>query len=118
MPDDDGVLRARWRTDATPDDRVWAFLTTLRRGTSVRGTVTRIAAFGAFVDIGGCEALIRLPELSRSPVDHPSDVLVVGQEVEADILDVDFARHLVSMSLRDVPHFPEGDPRSHDDAAR
>ncbi|EHR60329.1 S1 RNA-binding domain-containing protein [Saccharomonospora cyanea] len=101
MPDSDGVLRARWRTERTPDDRDWAFLRTLRRGQIVTGVVTEIADFGVtFVDIGGFTAMINVPELSWRRVDHPSDVVTVGQEISAEILDVDMVRERVSLSLK------------------
>ncbi|MDQ0829393.1 hypothetical protein QF032_001237 [Streptomyces achromogenes] len=81
LPDGDGVLRARWQTEPAPSDRAWAFLKTLRRGQIVTGTVTLIADFGVtFVDIGGFTAMINTPELSWRPLDHPSDVVGVGQE--------------------------------------
>ncbi|MGW6742985.1 S1 RNA-binding domain-containing protein [Streptomyces sp. NPDC055025] len=101
MPDSDGVVRARWRTEPTPSDRNWAFLKTLRRGEIVTGTVTHIASFGVtFVDIGGFEAMINIPELSWRHINHPSDVVSVGQEVNAEILDVDPIRERVALSLR------------------
>ncbi|MER7913074.1 S1 RNA-binding domain-containing protein [Streptomyces sp. NPDC096068] len=101
LPDADGVLRARWRTERTPGDRNWAFLKKLRRGQVVTGTVAHIASFGVtFVDIGGFTAMINLPELSRDHVDYPSDVVTVGQEVTAVILDVDMSRERVSLSLK------------------
>ncbi|MHB9853258.1 S1 RNA-binding domain-containing protein [Streptomyces krungchingensis] len=100
LTDRDGVLRARWRTGQTPSDRDWAFLKTLRRGQTVTGVVTRIASFGVtFVDIGGFTAMINLPELSRRHIAHPSDVVTVGQEISAKILDVDMVRERVSLSL-------------------
>jgi small subunit ribosomal protein S1 len=107
LPDDDGVVRARWRTEPTRSDRNWAFLKTLRRGETVTGTVTRIADFCVtFVDIGGFEAMINMPELSWRPIDHPSDVVRVGQEIEAEILDVDLNRERVSLSLKAVHEDP------------
>ncbi|GAA3881929.1 S1 RNA-binding domain-containing protein [Streptomyces sedi] len=113
LPDGDGVLRARWQTDATPGDRDWAFLRTLRRGQSVTGTVTDIANFGVtFVDIGGFTAMINLPELSRRPFAHPSDVVRVGQEITARILDVDMVRERVSLSLRPPREAPGRGGRS------
>ncbi|WP_246212303.1 S1 RNA-binding domain-containing protein [Streptomyces abyssomicinicus] len=103
LPDSDGVLRARWQTEPTPSDRDWAFLKTLRRGRLVTGTVTGIAGFGVtFVDIGGFTAVINIPELSRRPFHHPSDVVSVGQEITAEIVDVDMVRERVSLSLRAV----------------
>lgn len=107
LPDGDGVLRARWQTEPTPSDRDWAFLKTLRRGQVVTGTVTTIANFGVtFVDIGGFTAMINIPELSWRPFDHPSDVVSVGQQVTAEVLDVDMVRERVPLSLRAVQEDP------------
>ncbi|MER5199910.1 S1 RNA-binding domain-containing protein [Streptomyces sp. NPDC002755] len=107
LPDSDGVLRARWQTEPTPSDRAWAFLKTLRRGQVVTGTVTTIAGFGVtFVDIGGFTAMINIPELSWRPIDHPSDVVSVGQEITAEVLDVDMIRERVPLSLRAVQEDP------------
>jgi small subunit ribosomal protein S1 len=107
LPDDDGALRARWRTEATPSDRDWAFLKTLRRGQRVTGTVTEIAAFGVtFVDIGGFTAMINIPELSWRPIDHPSDIVAVGRQVTAEILDVDLVRERVPLSLKALQDDP------------
>ncbi|MER6678138.1 S1 RNA-binding domain-containing protein [Streptomyces sp. NPDC000983] len=107
LPDSDGVLRARWQTEPTPSDRDWAFLKTLRRGQVVTGTVTTIASFGVtFVDIGGFTAMINIPELSWRPINHPSDVVSVGQEVTAEVLDVDMVRERVPLSLRAVQEDP------------
>ncbi|MEX1655247.1 S1 RNA-binding domain-containing protein [Streptomyces pseudovenezuelae] len=107
MPDHDGVVRARWRTDSTPSDRNWSFLKTLARGEVVTGTVTHIASFGVtFVDIGGFEALINIPELSWRPINYPSDVVAVGQEISAEVLDVDPTRERVSLSLKALHEDP------------
>ncbi|MDV5145733.1 S1 RNA-binding domain-containing protein [Streptomyces sp. SBC-4] len=107
MPDDDGVVRARWQTEPTPSDRNWAFLKTLHRGETVTGTVTHIADFGVtFVDIGGFEAMINIPELSWRPFNHPSDIVSVGQEINAEILDVDPFRERVSLSLKALHEDP------------
>ncbi|MFC8954531.1 S1 RNA-binding domain-containing protein [Streptomyces sp. NPDC057101] len=107
MPDDDGVVRARWRTEPTPSDQNWALLKALHRGEIVTGTVTHIADFGVtFVDIGGFEAMINIPELSWRPFNPPSDVVSVGQEISAEILDVDPVRERVSLSLKALHEDP------------
>ncbi|MET8411792.1 S1 RNA-binding domain-containing protein [Streptomyces sp. NPDC005195] len=107
LPDSDGVLCARWQTEPTPSDRDWAFLKTLRRSQVVSGTVTSIADFGVtFVDIGGFTAMINIPQLSWRPVDHPSDVVSVGQEITAEVLDVDMIRERVPLSLRALQEDP------------
>ncbi|MFJ9025001.1 S1 RNA-binding domain-containing protein [Streptomyces sp. NPDC102259] len=107
LPDSDGVLRARWQTEPTPSDRDWAFLKSLRRGQVVTGTVTSIASFGVtFVDIGGFTAMINIPELSWRPFNHPSDVVSVGQNITAEVLDVDMVWERVPLSLRAVQEDP------------
>ncbi|MFJ2191698.1 S1 RNA-binding domain-containing protein [Kitasatospora sp. NPDC087861] len=107
LPDGDGVLRARWRTEPTPSDRDWAFLKTLRRGQVVTGTVTEIASFGVtFVDIGGFTAMINIPELSWRPIGHPSDVVAVGQQIKAEVLDVDLVRERAPLSLKGLQEDP------------
>ncbi|WP_328391920.1 S1 RNA-binding domain-containing protein [Nocardia sp. NBC_00416] len=100
LPDSDGVLRARWRTEPTPRDLAWAFMKTLRRGQIVTGTVTQIAPFGIFVDIGGCTGMANLPELSWKRIDHPRDVFEVGGMVTAEILYVDMVREQVQLSVK------------------
>ncbi|THV36514.1 S1 RNA-binding domain-containing protein [Glycomyces buryatensis] len=107
LPDSDGVLRARWRTEPTPSDRHWAILKTLHRGQLCTGTVTEIASFGVtFVDIGGFTAMINIPELSWRRIDHPTDVISVGQEITAKILDVDMVRERVTLSLKALQDNP------------
>lgn len=107
LPDSDGVLRARWQTEPTLSDRDWAFLKTLRRGQVVTGTVTSIASCGVtFVDIGGFTAMINVPELSWRPFNHPSDVVSVGQEITAEVLDVDMVQERVPLSLRAAQEDP------------
>ncbi|MGW1412248.1 S1 RNA-binding domain-containing protein [Streptomyces sp. NPDC002403] len=107
LPDSDGVLRARWQTQPTPSDRDWAFLKTLRCGQVVTGTVTTIAGFGVtFVDIGGFTAMINIPELSWRPINHPSDVVSVGQGITARVLDVDMVWERVPLSLRALQDDP------------
>ncbi|MEV5840259.1 S1 RNA-binding domain-containing protein [Nocardia sp. NPDC052112] len=108
LPDNDGILRARWRTEPTPSDHDWALLKTMRRGQICNGTVSEIASSGVtFVDIGGFTAMINIPELSWRPVNNPSDILTVGQEITAQILDIDMVRERVTLSL-EVPQ--EGPP--------
>uniref|UniRef100_A0AAU3H8U0 S1 RNA-binding domain-containing protein n=1 Tax=Streptomyces sp. NBC_01401 TaxID=2903854 RepID=A0AAU3H8U0_9ACTN len=101
LPDSDGVVRARWRTDPTPEDRKWAFLTSLRPGEVVTGRVTETASFGVtFVDVEGHEGFINIPELSWRPVAHPSDVVSVGQRIHTQVLGVDTARGRLALSLK------------------
>ncbi|MEU9063197.1 S1 RNA-binding domain-containing protein [Streptomyces sp. NPDC048430] len=106
MPDSDGVVRARWRTEPTPSGRRWPFPPSLHRGDIVTGRVTCIASFGIYVDIGGFAALINIPELSWRHISHPSEVVSLGQEISAEILGTDLTRERVTMSRNVVEGLP------------
>jgi 4-hydroxy-3-methylbut-2-enyl diphosphate reductase len=71
-----------------------------------KGTVTSLKKFGAFVDIGGIEGLIHLTELSWKRVNHPSDVLKVGQELEVFVLGVDKENKKVALGLKELQPDP------------
>ena len=62
--------------------------------------------FGAFVDLGGVDGLVHVSELSWKHVDHPQEVVAVGQEVEVEVLDVDLERERVSLSLKATQEDP------------
>ena len=76
------------------------FLESLKKGERRKGTVSSIVNFGAFVDLGGVDGLVHVSELSWRHVEHPSEVVSVGQEVEVEVLDVDMERERVSLSLK------------------
>ncbi len=73
------------------------------------GTVRSLANFGAFVDLGGADGLIHISELAWFPVNHPGDVVKVGDKVEVKVLRVDKAKERVGLSLKRV----QPDPWSH-----
>ena len=75
-------------------------LTSLQRGDVLKGMVTSIADFGAFVDLGGADGLIHLSELAWHRVGHPSEVLKVGQPVEVYVMNVDPEKKRIGLSLR------------------
>lgn len=72
----------------------------LKSGECVRGSVTNVTDFGVFVDLGGLEGLIHVSELSWGRVQHPSDILSVGQEIEALVLNVSEENSRVALSLK------------------
>jgi small subunit ribosomal protein S1 len=83
------------------------FLESLKKGERRKGTVSSIVNFGAFVDIGGgVDGLVHVSELSWKHVDHPSEVVSVGQEVDVEVLDVDLDRERVSLSLKATQEDP------------
>lgn len=75
-------------------------LSDLKKGDVRKGRVSSVAKFGAFVDLGGADGLIHLSELSWSRVNHPSEILKVGDEVEVYVLNVDRERKRIGLSLR------------------
>ena len=75
-------------------------LTKLTKGMRLKGTVSSIVDFGAFVDLGGIDGLVHISELSWNHVNHPSEVVKVGQEVEVEVLDVDLSRERISLGLK------------------
>jgi small subunit ribosomal protein S1 len=81
-------------------------LESLSKGDRRTGTVSSIVNFGAFVDLGGVDGLVHVSELSWRHVEHPSEVVTVGQEVQVEVLDVDLERERVSLSLRATQEDP------------
>ncbi len=82
------------------------FLESLQKSERRKGTVSSIVNFGAFVDLGGVDGLVHVSELSWKHVDHPSEIVQVGQEVEVEVLDVDLERERVSLSLKATQEDP------------
>lgn len=75
-------------------------LDTLEEDTCVPGVITTLTDFGAFVDLGGMEGLIHISELSWGRVDHPADVVAIGDQIEVYILQIDRIEHKVALSLK------------------
>lgn len=72
----------------------------LKKGDHLEGRVSSLASFGAFVDLGGADGLIHLSELSWGRINHPSEVLQVGQEVQVEVINIDRDRKRIGLSLR------------------
>jgi small subunit ribosomal protein S1 len=70
------------------------------------GHVISLADFGAFVDIGGADGLVHVSEISWKRVNHPRDVLKVGDEVQVKVLGVDPERNRISLSIRELQQNP------------
>ena len=85
----------------------------LEVGAVVQGEVTSVRDFGAFVDIGGIEGLVHVSQLGHARVEHPSEVLEVGQKVEAQVVKIEPARGgtraRVGLSLRALARDPWSD---------
>jgi small subunit ribosomal protein S1 len=81
-------------------------LESLSKGDRRTGKVSSIVNFGAFVDLGGVDGLVHVSELSWRHVEHPSEVVQVGDEVEVEVLDVELDRERVSLSLKATQEDP------------
>ncbi|MHB8741263.1 MAG: S1 RNA-binding domain-containing protein, partial [Coriobacteriia bacterium] len=81
-------------------------LNKLVKGMILPGTVSSIVDFGAFVDLGGIDGLVHISELSWSHVNHPSEVVAVGDKVEVQVLDVDMSRERISLGLKQTQEDP------------
>jgi len=75
-------------------------LGTVHEGDIVKGTVTNIADFGAFIDLGGIDGLLHITDMSWGRVNHPSEIVRIGDEVEVKILNIDREKEKVALGLK------------------
>ncbi len=78
----------------------------LQPGQVVEGTISNIVDFGAFVDLDGIDGLIHISELSWSHVNHPSEILNIGDVVSVKVLDIDRQRQRISLGLKQTQEDP------------
>ena len=83
-----------------------AILDRLSPGDVIEGQISNIVDFGAFVDLDGMDGLIHISELSWSHVNHPSEVLDIGQTVKVKVLDIDRDRQRISLGLKQTQSDP------------
>ncbi len=78
----------------------------LQPGLIVEGVISNIVDFGAFVDLNGIDGLIHISELSWSHVNHPGEVVAIGDEVQVKVLDIDRDRQRISLGLKQTQEDP------------
>ena len=78
----------------------------LQPGEVVEGVISNIVEFGAFVDLDGIDGLIHISELSWSHVNHPSEILQIGEKVRVKVLDIDRDRQRISLGLKQTQADP------------
>ncbi|WP_120005166.1 30S ribosomal protein S1 [Nesterenkonia muleiensis] len=100
------VLSRRAWLEQTQSEVRSTFLNKLERGQVRNGVVSSIVNFGAFVDLGGVDGLVHVSELSWKHIDHPQEVVAVGDEVTVEVLEVDMDRERVSLSLKATQEDP------------
>src|SRR6185437_9091243 len=77
----------------------------IKEGETVHGTIRSLTDYGAFVDIGGVDALLHVADISWGRVNKPADVLAVGQAIEARVLKVDPAKRRIALGMKQLqPH--------------
>jgi small subunit ribosomal protein S1 len=100
------VVSRRAVLEATLGEERQALLQNLKEGTVVKGIVKNITDYGAFVDLGGIDGLLHITDLAWRRVRHPSEVLNVGDEVEAKVLKFDQEKNRVSLGLKQLGEDP------------
>jgi small subunit ribosomal protein S1 len=100
------VLSRRGYLEETHKEKRDQFLDNLKSGEVREGTISSVVAFGAFVDLGGMDGLIHVSELSWKHVDHPGSVVTVGDRVTVKVLEVDYERERISLSLKATQNDP------------
>ncbi len=78
----------------------------IESGQVVKGEVVRITDFGAFIDLGGIDGLLPLSQLSWRWIDHPTDILNVGDKIDVEVIGVDHDKQRVSLSLKNLEPDP------------
>src|SRR5688500_1853031 len=81
-------------------------LDSLQVGTMVKGTVKNIADFGAFIDLGGIDGLLHIPDMSRGRINHPSEMLKIDAEVEVKVLSIDKDKEKIALGLKQKDDSP------------
>jgi small subunit ribosomal protein S1 len=100
------VLSRRAYLEEEQAEQRQSFLDDLQEGEVRTGVVSSVVAFGAFVDLGGMDGLVHVSELSWQHVNHPSEVVNVGDEVNIKVLEVDRDRERISLSIRETLEDP------------
>jgi small subunit ribosomal protein S1 len=94
------VLSRRELIEAERAEKRSKLLSGIEKGGTVKGTVKNITDFGAFIDLDGLDGLLHITDMSWSRLNHPGEMLKVGQEVEVLVLDIDREKERVSLGLK------------------
>lgn len=103
------VLSRREVIEAERADQRQRFLETVKEGDKVEGIVKNITDFGAFVGLRGMDGLLHITDMSWGRVNHPSEMLHIGQSLEVVILEVDREKERVSLGLKQMTDNPWAD---------
>ena len=100
------ILSQRKLLNDTQTDKRKNTFESVEVGSVLEGEVVRLADFGAFVDIGGIDGLLPLSQMSWRWVDHPSDIISVGDVIKVEVIGIDHDKQRVSLSLKNLQDDP------------
>ena len=100
------VISRRKLVEEEREDAKRALLGNISEGDVVKGRVTNIADFGAFIDLGGIDGLLHITDMSWGRVNHPSEMVRIGQEVEVKILNIDREKEKIALGLKQLEPSP------------
>lgn len=94
------VISRRKLIEIERDQAKSRLLETIKEGDLITGTVTNIADFGAFVDLGGLDGLLHITDMSWGRVNHPNEIVKIGDSIEVKVLKIDFEREKIALGLK------------------
>jgi small subunit ribosomal protein S1 len=100
------VLSRRAHLEEALAEERQGFLDNLAEGEVREGVISSVVHFGAFVDLGGMDGLVHVSELSWQHVNHPNELVNVGDKVKVKVLEVDLGRERISLSMRQTSEDP------------
>lgn len=100
------IVSRKKSLDDQRNEQKLKLMSELKEGDQVRGIVKNFADYGAFIDIGGCDALLYLSDISWARISHPSEVLRIGQDVVVKVLKIDRDREQISVGLKQLQKNP------------
>jgi small subunit ribosomal protein S1 len=100
------ILSERQASTETRESVKERVLDELKEGEVYTGRVTSLADFGVFVNVNGADGLVHLSEISWDRIQHPSEVLKVGQEIKVKVINIDREKKRIGLSIRQLQHDP------------
>jgi small subunit ribosomal protein S1 len=103
------VISRRTLIENERDEAKQKLLNTISEGDLIKGTVTNVAEFGAFIDLGGIDGLLHVTDMSWGRIKHPSDICKTGDDIEVKVLKVDFDTEKIALGLKQKDSSPWDD---------
>ncbi|MFP6671226.1 MAG: S1 RNA-binding domain-containing protein, partial [Pirellulaceae bacterium] len=103
------VISRRTLIENERDEAKQKLLNTISEGDIIKGTVTNVAEFGAFIDLGGIDGLLHVTDMSWGRIKHPSDICKTGEDIEVKVLKVDFDTEKIALGLKQKGSSPWDD---------